>query len=134
MAKDGLFFKSAAKIHEKFRVPSNSILLQCLIAVVLAFSGTFEQVLTYMGFALGIFPIMAVIGIWKLRKQNPQAFRLKGFPFTQIIYIASGLLILILSFMERPVESSVALLTVAAGVPAYFIFRKRNGKINNTSV
>jgi APA family basic amino acid/polyamine antiporter len=128
MAKDGLFFKAAAKIHEKFHVPSNSILLQCLIAVILAFSGTFEQVLTYMGFALGIFPIMTVIGVWKLRKQNPDAVRLPGFPFIQIIYIASGVLILLLSFLERPVESSVALLTVAVGVPAYYLFRRTNGE------
>jgi len=80
-----------------------------------------------MGFALGIFPLMAVIGVWKLRKQNPDAFRLKGFPYTQIIYITSGVLILLLAFLERPVESSVALLTVALGVPAYFLFRKTNG-------
>ncbi|NLA49467.1 MAG: amino acid permease, partial [Bacteroidales bacterium] len=126
MAKDGLFFRSAARIHEKFKVPSNSILFQCLIAVILAFSGTFEQVLTYMGFALGIFPILTVIGIWKLRKENPGAPRLKGFPYTQIIYITSGLLILILSFLEKPVESSVALLTVVVGIPAYFIFRRNN--------
>ena len=83
-----------------------------------------------MGFALGIFPIMTVIGIWKLRKENPGAPRLKGFPYTQIIYIASGLLILILSFMEKPVESSVALLTVAVGIPAFFIFRRNNIKRN----
>jgi APA family basic amino acid/polyamine antiporter len=127
MAKDGLFFKSAARIHKKFNVPSNSILFQCLIAVILAFSGTFEQVLTYMGFALGIFPVMAVIGVWKVRKQYPDAFRLKGFPFTQIIYIASGILILLLAFLERPVESSVAILTVAVGVPAYYIFKRKNG-------
>ena len=127
MAKDGLFFKSAASIHKKFNVPSNSILFQCLIAVILAFSGTFEQVLTYMGFALGIFPVMAVIGVWKVRKQFPDAFRLKGFPFTQIIYIASGILILLLAFLERPVESSVAILTVAVGVPAYYIFKRKNG-------
>jgi len=127
MAKDGLFFKSAARIHKKFNVPSNSILFQCLIAVILAFSGTFEQVLTYMGFALGIFPVMAVIGVWKVRKQYPDAFRLKGFPFTQIIYIASGVLILLLAFLERPVESSVAILTVAVGVPAYYIFKRKNG-------
>jgi APA family basic amino acid/polyamine antiporter len=127
MAKDGLFFKAAAKIHTKFQVPSNSILLQCLIAVILALSGTFEQVLTYMGFALGIFPILTVIGIWKLRKSNPEAMRLKGFPVTQIIYIFMGVLILVLSFMERPAESSIALLTVIVGIPAYFIFRRTNG-------
>jgi len=130
MAKDGLFFKAAAKIHTRFQVPSNSILLQCLIAVVLALSGTFEQVLTYMGFALGIFPILTVIGIWKLRKNNPEAMRLKGFPVTQIIYIFMGVLILVLSFMERPAESSIALLTVIIGIPAYYIFKRTNGVSN----
>ncbi len=127
MAKDGLFFKSVAKIHPRFNVPSNSILLQCLIAIVLVLSGTFEQVLTYMGFALGIFPILTIIGVWKLRKNNPDALKLKGFPITQIIYVATGCLILILAFMERPAESSVALLTVFVGIPAYYIFRKSNG-------
>ena len=73
MAKDGLFFKSVANIHKKFQVPSNSILLQCLIAVILVLSGTFEQVLTYMGFALGIFPVLTVLGVWRLRKKNPGA-------------------------------------------------------------
>jgi APA family basic amino acid/polyamine antiporter len=124
MAKDGLFFKSAARIHKKFQVPSNSILLQCLIAVILVLSGTFEQVLTYMGFALGIFPVLTVMGIWKLRKNNPEALKIKGFPVPQIIYVAAGILILVLSFLERPLESSIALLTVFIGIPVYFIFKK----------
>jgi APA family basic amino acid/polyamine antiporter len=128
MANDGLFFRSAGKIHDRFKVPSNSILLQCLIAVILALSGTFEQVLTYMGFALGIFPIMSVIGVWKLRKNNPGALRLMGFPLTQIIYILAGVLILVLSYLERPVESSIALLTVAVGIPAYYIFKRTNSR------
>ena len=126
MAKDGLFFKSAATIHKKFQVPSNSILLQCLIAVILVLSGTFEQVLTYMGFALGIFPVLTVMGIWRLRKNNPEALKIKGFPIPQIIYIAAGILILVLSFLERPLESSIALLTVFIGIPVYFIFKKTN--------
>jgi APA family basic amino acid/polyamine antiporter len=124
MAKDGLFFRSVARIHEKYKVPSNSILLQCLIAVILALSGTFEQVLTYMGFALGIFPLLTVLGVWKLRRDNPAAVKLKGFPVTQIIYLASGAVILILSFMERPVESSIAITTVLIGIPVYFLFRR----------
>jgi APA family basic amino acid/polyamine antiporter len=126
MAKDGLFFRSAAKIHKKFQVPSNSILLQCLISLVLVLSGTFEQVLTYMGFALGIFPLLAVFGIWRLRKNNPGAVRIKGFPVTQLVYMTAGVLILILSFLERPMESSIALLTVIVGVPFYFIFKNKS--------
>ena len=129
MAKDGLFFKSVSVVHKKFGVPSNSILLQCIIAVVLVLSGTFEQVLTYMGFALGIFPILTVLGVWKLRKNNPAALRLPGFPITQILYLMTGFLILFLSYLERPVESSIALLTVIAGIPAYFIFKKSIRKI-----
>jgi len=128
MAKDGLFFKSVARIHPRFQVPSNSILLQCLIACILALSGSFEQVLTYMGFALGIFPVLTVAGVFRLRAYNPGALRIAGFPVTQIIYIAAGIMILVLSFLERPAESSIALATVAVGIPAYYIFRRNSLK------
>jgi APA family basic amino acid/polyamine antiporter len=128
MAKDGLFFKSVSKIHPKFEVPSNSILLQGIIAMILVLSGTFEQILTYMGFALGIFPILTVAGVFIQRKTNREAPRLPGYPFTQIIYIAAGLMILVLSYLERPMESSIATVTVLIGIPAYFLFRKKNGK------
>jgi APA family basic amino acid/polyamine antiporter len=126
MAKDGLFFKSVSKLHPRFHVPSNSIILQGIIAVIFALSGTFEQVLTYMGFALGIFPVLTVAGVFILRKRSPEAPRLPGYPYSQIIYMATGVLILSLSFLERPIESSIALLTVAAGVPAYYLFRKQS--------
>ena len=125
MAKDGLFFRSVATIHPRFHVPSNSILLQGLIAIILALSGTFEQVLTYMGFALGIFPLLTVAGVFKLRKTNTDAIKLKGFPVTQLIYLLSGTLILFLSFLERPMESSVAIMTVLAGIPAFYFFKNR---------
>ena len=128
MAKDGLFFKSVARIHPRFGVPSNSILLQCLIACILALSGSFEQVLTYMGFALGIFPILTVAGVFLLRKSDPNALRLPGFPLVQVVYIAVGIMILLLSFLERPAESSIALGTVVIGIPMYFIFKKVSEK------
>jgi APA family basic amino acid/polyamine antiporter len=131
MAKDGLFFKSVAHIHPKFQVPSNSIVLQAAIAVILTLSGTFEQVLTYMGFALGIFPILTVLGVIKLRRVNTAAPKLAGFPYTQVIYVTTGFLILFLSFLERPMESSIALLTVIIGVPAYYIFKRSNGVDTN---
>jgi APA family basic amino acid/polyamine antiporter len=128
MAKDGLFFKSVARIHPRFGVPSNSILLQCLIACILALSGSFEQVLTYMGFALGIFPILTVAGVFLLRKSDPNALRLPGFPLVQVVYISVGIMILLLSFLERPAESSIALGTVVIGIPMYFIFKRISEK------
>jgi APA family basic amino acid/polyamine antiporter len=129
MAKDNLFFKSAAKIHPKFQVPSNSIVFQCIIAVILTLSGTFEQVLTYMGFSLGIFPILTVLGVFKLRKEHPSSTLMIGFPYAQILFAAVGTLILVLSFLERPVESSIALLTVIIGIPAYYLFIRSNKSI-----
>jgi len=129
MAKDNLFFKSAAKIHPRFQVPSNSIVFQCIIAVVLTLSGTFEQVLTYMGFSLGIFPILTVLGVFKLRKEQPASSLMIGFPYAQILFVSAGILILVLSFLERPVESSIALLTVIIGIPAYYLFIRKNKSI-----
>jgi basic amino acid/polyamine antiporter, APA family len=128
MAKDGLFFQKVAVVHPKFNVPSNSIILQCIIAVVLTLSGTFEQLLTYMGFALGLFPLLSVFGVFILRKQNPAGVKLPGYPYVQIIYILTGVVILFLSFLEKPTESSIAILTVLLGIPAYYLFK--NGKNN----
>jgi len=128
MAKDGYFFKFASKVHSVRRVPSKSIILQCVIAVVIVISGTFDQILTYMAFSLGIFPILAVIGVFKLRKLKKLEYKMPGFPVVPAIYIMAGVSILVLGFLERPVASSIAILTVVMGIPAYFIFKKKYKK------
>lgn len=124
MARDGLFFRSVAKIHQKHKVPVASIYLQSLIAIIFILTGTFDQILTYMGFSLGIFPILTIAGSFRIRKTGKIRTRIPGFPVPQLVYMGTGLIILVLSFMERPAESSIALATVAAGIPAYFLFRK----------
>jgi len=124
MALDGYFFPFAALVHPKFKVPSKSILLQGAIAVVLVLFGTFDQVLTYMGFSLGIFPILAVLGVFKLRKSKASAYKLPGFPVVPLIYMMAGSSILILGFFERPVESSIAIGMVLIGIPVFFAFKK----------
>ena len=87
-----------------------------------------------MGFALGVFPILTVFGVAILRRNKPEALRLPGYPIAQIIFIISGLLILGLSYAERPIESSIAALTVIAGIPAYYIFKKMNGSSAETKI
>lgn len=124
MARDGYFFKAIGRVHPKTQVPANSILLQCVIAVVLVLSGTFDQILTYMGFCLGIFPILAVLGLFKLRRSGRVPYRMPGFPVVPILFATASLSILGLAYLERPVESTIALLTVAAGIPFYFFFRR----------
>ena len=124
MAKDKNFFSFAGSIHEKYRVPSKSIFLQGAIAVIIAMLGSFDQILTYMGFSLGIFPIMAVIGVFKVRARKISPYRLPGFPVVPIIFIVSSIIILVLAFFERPVESSIAIGMALLGIPVYLYFRK----------
>lgn len=123
MAKKGYFFTFAAKIHPKFGAPVGAILLQSAIAIILVLTGTFEQILVYMGFSLGIFPILAVLGIFKIRKKGLSKLKLPGYPFVQIIFIFFGTAMLVLAFLEKPVESSIAILTTLLGVPVYFWFK-----------
>lgn len=125
MSKDGLFFPFAAKVNPETKVPSLSIILQAIIAIIIALSGAFEHILTYMGFSLGIFPLLAVLGVLKLRGRHLTSLKLPGFPFTQIIYLIAGICILILGFLQSPGPSTIAILTVLAGIPAFFIFKKK---------
>jgi len=122
MSADGHFFRFAAKVHPKYKVPAYSIIFQGIISVIIILSGTFDQILTYMGFSLGIFPIITIFGLFKLRRQNKSKLRLPGYPFTPLLYIFAGIMMLSLSFLERPVESSIAILTILAGLPAYYLF------------
>lgn len=126
MARDGVFFRSVGRVDPRRGVPTRSICLQGAIAVVMVLFGTFDQLLTYMGFSLGLFPILAVVGVFKLRRSGPGAVKLPGFPVAPAVYILFGAAILFLSFLERPVESSVAVGTVLVGVPVYFIFKRVN--------
>ena len=126
MAKQGYFFSIAAKVHPKYRVPVTAIVLQSIIAVVLVLSGTFEQILVYMGFSLGIFPVIAVFGVFKLRRTGKSKVKLWGYPYVQIVFIIVGILMHLFAFLERPVESSIAILTLLAGIPFYYWFKKKN--------
>ncbi len=125
MASDGYFFKWVAAIHPKRKVPANAVYLQAAIAIVLVLSGTFEQILTYMGFALGIFPVLAVAGVFVLRKRKEGPLKLPGYPLAHLLFVTIGLVMLVLAFLQRPLESSIAILTALSGIPVFFWFKKR---------
>ncbi|HDT13152.1 MAG TPA: amino acid permease, partial [Candidatus Aminicenantes bacterium] len=125
MARDGIFFKSIARVDPKHSVPARSIVLQGAIAIVMVFLGTFDQLLTYMGFSLGIFPLLAVLGVFKLRRSGRSAVKLPGYPVASAVYILFGSAILVLAFLRRPVESLIAIATALAGIPVYLYFKRR---------
>ncbi len=131
MARDGLFFRFAARLHPKFETPGYSILAQGAVAAVMVLSGTFEDLLTYIGFALGIFPWMAIAGVLWLRYAQPKRtrpFRAPGGPLLPVFYLAVMAWILVVAFQGRPGPSLAAIATVLAGIPVYWLTvgRKRS--------
>ncbi len=128
MARDGLFFRFAAQVHPRFRTPSLSIVAQGVGASVMVLTGTFEQLLFYIGFALGIFPCMAVLGLLLLRRRDPnrtRPYRVWGYPLTPLFFLVAMAAILAVSFAARPRPALWAIATVAAGIPAYFLTASR---------
>jgi APA family basic amino acid/polyamine antiporter len=125
MANDRLFFKGLAFVNPRSGVPSRSIALQGVLSSMMVLSGTFDQILTVMGFALGIFPLFAVAGLLKMKASATTGERYFWYPWAPVIYLASGACILLLSFFQRPAESSLAILSVLLGVPVYVCFKRR---------
>lgn len=129
MARDGYFFKWVSEVHPRFKVPQNALFLQSAIAIVLVLSGTFEQILAYMGFSLGIFPILAVLGVFRLRMTGQTKLKLPGYPVAPVFFIVVNLAILFLAYFERPWESTIAILTALSGIPVFYWFKKKKGKL-----
>ena len=123
MAKSGHFFGIAGRINRS-SVPGISILMQSGLAIIYVVSGTFEQIITFLSFSLGIFPILVVLGVFKLRLEKQSVLKMPGFPVLPAFFIISSAVILVLAFLERPVESSIALGIVLAGIPAFFLLRR----------
>jgi len=122
MAHSGHFFGPARKINRAM-VPGVSILIQSGLAILYILTGTFEQIITFLSFSLGIFPILAVAGVFKLRITNRSNHKMPGYPFVPALFILSSSLILILAFLERPGESSIALGLIIAGIPLFYLVR-----------
>jgi len=128
MARDGLFFRFASRIHPRFHTPGLSIVAQGACSVVMILTGTFEQLLTYIGFALGIFPCMAVAGVILLRQREPgreRPYRVWGYPSVPLFFLFVMLTALGVGLINSPKPSLIAIATVAAGVPVYWLTVRR---------
>jgi APA family basic amino acid/polyamine antiporter len=123
MAQSGHFFHLAGRINRS-RVPGVSILMQSGLAIVFIVSGTFDQIITLLSFSLGIFPLLAVLGIFKLRMTGRSVLKMPGYPVLPALFIIFSLGILVLAYLERPIESSIAIGIILVGIPAFYLLNR----------
>lgn len=128
MAKDGLFFKSVAKIHPKYLTPHVAIIVMAVWGCILSTSGTFEQLFTYVIFGYWIFMGLTVAGVIILRKKMPdlpRPYKTWGYPVTPILFILSAVFLTLNSLIRTFWNSSAGLGVIAIGIPVYFFWKTR---------
>jgi APA family basic amino acid/polyamine antiporter len=127
MAEDGVFFSALARVHPRYRTPGASLIAQGLWSIVLAFSGTYEQLYTYAVFAAFVFHIATALAVIHLRRTRPDAprpYRTWGYPWVPIVFAATAIAFVANTMIERPLESFLGLGLVALGLPAYAWWRR----------
>jgi basic amino acid/polyamine antiporter, APA family len=127
MARDGVFFPFAARLHPRFHTPSGSLMFLGAIAALLTLTGTFEELYSLFVFAVWIFFALAAIALLRLRRTQPEMarpFRAWGYPFTPIIFLIAAIALTGNLWIARPVRSSLGLIVILAGVPAFYRWRK----------
>lgn len=127
MAVDGAIFRSLARINPKFETPDLAIAIQIAISVFYVFIGfgAILKLLIYIGFALGIFPLMAVIGLLIHRFKNPKGDNFSRLtPVFAVFYIVLTSGMMAASLITRTATSLSALAVLAAGVVVFMIWKK----------
>lgn len=128
MAADGLFFASLARIHPRYRTPSASLVAQGIWGCLLALSGTYDQLLGYVVFAVYVFHALTGAAVIVLRYTRPGAerpYQVWGYPWLPLVFTASSVLFVVNTFVERPVETMAGAGLMALGLPAYWWWRSR---------
>lgn len=128
MAKQGLFFNKATELNQ-YQVPAKALWVQCIWASVLCVSGKFGDLLTYATFASLLFYILTILGVFILRKKEPNTdrpYKAFGYPLVPALYIivATGICLTLLVY--DTVNTGLGLFIVALGIPVYYgIFKKK---------
>ncbi len=128
MAKDGLFFRSVARLHPGYKTPAISLMVQMLWTCVLCISGSYGQLLDYIIFAVLVFYVLTIFGLFVLRRTHPEAerpYKAVGYPILPAIYIAMALFIDVVLLRYKPQYTWPGLFIVLLGIPVYFIWRPR---------
>ena len=127
MANDRLIFKQFSKLN-KFAVPGFALIIQCIWACILCLSGKYNDLLDYVVFAVLIFYILTITGLFILRKKMPDAhrpYKAFGYPVLPALYIILALALCIDLLIYKPNYTWPGIIIVLIGIPVYFIMKKK---------
>ncbi|MFK9093825.1 amino acid permease [Bacillus salipaludis] len=130
MAKDGLFFKSFAKVHPSWGTPYVSIMIQCAIAIVLVFASSLSDLLGYFTIVALLKNFLTFGTVFVLRRKksgyDPMWRMPVGFLMAAIAMVVTGTLIFS-TFLWAPIPGIIcAVIAVATGLPAYYYWERKN--------
>ncbi|MGH9897862.1 MAG: APC family permease [Pyrinomonadaceae bacterium] len=126
MARDGLFFHRLAEVHPRFHTPAFAVVVGSVWAALLAATGTFEQLLTYVVFTGWLFYALGAASIFIYRRREPEVasqYRVPGYPWTPLLFILAAAALVINTVATQPVRAAVGIGVVLLGAPVYLIWR-----------
>ena len=109
-------------------VPHYAIFMQLFIVLIFLITSTFEAVTTYLGFTITLFSCLTVLGLFIHRYKYPNAhrpYRTWGYPITPLIFLGLSVWILLFIFSSKPTESLMGLITIAFGIPLYWVASRK---------
>jgi len=128
MARDGLFFRCAGRVHAAYGSPSVAILLMSGWSALLVLSGRYEQLFTYVIFANWILYAMSAASVIVLRRKRPEIerpYRAIGYPVLPALFVAVAAALVASTLLKSPRESLLGLALIAAGIPFYLRWKHR---------
>jgi APA family basic amino acid/polyamine antiporter len=125
MSQDGLFFKSVGKLHPRFKTPAAGLLVQAGWATLLCLSGSYSQLLDYIIFAVLVFYILTIVGLFVLcfkRPDAPRPYKALGYPLLPALYLVMAAWICVVLLRYKPQYTWPGLVLVLLGIPVYLFW------------
>ncbi len=127
MARDRVFFESVSRIHPRFQTPVGALLTLGVWSSLLALSGSFEQLYTYVIFTMWVFSGAAIFAVIVLRRRLPalpRPYRVPAYPFLPLAFVLIAAAIVINTVVSKPLESLAGLGIVLTGIPLYLAWNR----------
>jgi APA family basic amino acid/polyamine antiporter len=128
MSQDGLFFKSVGKLHPRYHTPAAGLFVQACWTALLCVSGSYSQLLDYIIFAVLLFYILTIAGLFVLRFKRPDAprpYKALGYPVLPALYLVMATWICIVLLRYKPQYTWPGLVLVLLGIPVYLFWSRR---------